>query len=67
MTPTGPLFDGKAQIRKPLLASGQYIEVRPDGMVAVQEWHMASDGMDTYHGRPPLGRQPTQKPNEHFQ
>ncbi len=26
----------------------QYVALRPDDILAVQEWHMASEGMDTY-------------------
>jgi len=27
---------------------GQYVAILPDDILAVQEWHMASEGMDTY-------------------
>jgi hypothetical protein len=33
---------------RPLKPPGQYIAIRPDDMLSVQEWHMASEGMDTY-------------------
>jgi hypothetical protein len=32
----------------PLQAPGTYVAIRPDDMLSVQEWHMASEGMDTY-------------------
>jgi len=32
----------------PLQAPGKYVAIRPDDMLSVQEWHMASEGMDTY-------------------
>jgi hypothetical protein len=33
---------------RPLLPPGQYIAIRPDDMLSVQEAFMASEGMDTY-------------------
>ena len=33
---------------RPLHPPGKYIAIRPDDMLSVQEWHMASEGMDTY-------------------
>ena len=33
---------------RPLKPPGQYIAIRPDDMLSVQEWHMANEGMDTY-------------------
>ena len=32
----------------PLQPPGQYVAIRPDDMLLVQEGHMASEGMDTY-------------------
>ena len=31
----------------PLKPPGQYVAIRPDGILAVQEWHTASEGMDS--------------------
>ena len=39
--------EGRTPIR-PLQPPGKYIAIRPDDMLSVQEWHMASEGMDTY-------------------
>ena len=36
----------------PLCPPGKYIATRPDDMLSVQEWHMASEGMDTYSNCP---------------
>ena len=33
---------------KVLQPQSQYIAIRPDDMLSVQEWHMASEGLDTY-------------------
>ena len=33
---------------RPLKPPGQYVAIRPDDMLSVQEWHMVSEGMDTY-------------------
>ncbi len=33
---------------RPLKPPGQYIAIRPDDILSVQEWHMANEGMDTY-------------------
>ena len=32
----------------PLQPPGRYVAIRPDDMLSVQEWHMSSEGMDTY-------------------
>ena len=32
----------------PLKPPGQYVAIRPDDILAVQEWHTASEGMDSY-------------------
>ena len=32
---------------KALQPPGQYVAIRPDDILAVQEWHMASEGLDT--------------------
>ena len=36
----------------PLSPPGKYIATRPDDMLSIQEWHMASEGMDTYSNCP---------------
>jgi hypothetical protein len=33
---------------RPLQPPGKYIAIRSDDMLSAQEWHMASEGMDTY-------------------
>ena len=39
-----PLRNRPLKALEPL---GQYVATRPDDMLAVQEWHMASEGLDT--------------------